>query len=121
MTDDIKSAALQHLYFRFLLDIGDSGTHNVLIREDYDSTGRLIAGIDLEERRGNRAKRCRLDHLFKTKRASKDKEIIYNPDVSKIISLSYRQLDQHILDSLRAVGIQLEELRENMALWDGLN
>jgi len=34
LTDDIKSAALQHLYFRFLLGIGDSGTHNVLVRED---------------------------------------------------------------------------------------
>ena len=56
LTDDIKSATLQHLYLRFLLDIGDSGTHNVLIREDYDSTGRLIAGIDLEERRGIKEK-----------------------------------------------------------------
>ena len=35
LTQDIKLAALQHLYLRFLLDIGDSGTHNVLIREDY--------------------------------------------------------------------------------------
>jgi hypothetical protein len=27
LTDDVKLAALQHLYLRFLLDIGDSGTH----------------------------------------------------------------------------------------------
>ncbi len=32
------------------LDIGDSGTHNILIREDHGATGRLVAGIDLEEK-----------------------------------------------------------------------
>jgi hypothetical protein len=31
LTDEIKLASLQHLYLRFLLDIGDSGTHNILI------------------------------------------------------------------------------------------
>ena len=65
LTDDIKLAALQHLYLRFLLDLGDSGTHNILIREDYDNTGRLVAGIDLEEKRGNKVKNSRLDISFK--------------------------------------------------------
>jgi len=31
LTEGIKLAAMQHLYLRFLLDIGDSGTHNILI------------------------------------------------------------------------------------------
>ena len=121
LTDEIKSAALQHLYLRFLLDIGDSGTHNVLIREDHDSTGRLIAGVDLEERRGIIEKERRLDHLFKEKKAPKNKKIIYNSDVCKIKSLSYSQLDQHTLDRLSAVGIDLKRLKENMALWEKLN
>ena len=56
LTDEIKLAALQHLYLRFLLDIGDAGTNNVLIREDIDKTNRLIAGIDLED---NISKKCR--------------------------------------------------------------
>ena len=121
LSDDIKSAALQHLYLRFLLDIGDSGTHNVLIREDYDSTGRLIAGVDLEERRGITEKERRLDHLFKEKKAPEIKEKNYNSDVCKIKSLSYSQLDQHTLDRLSAVGIDLKRLKENMELWEKLN
>ncbi len=83
LTDEIKSASLQHLYLRFLLDIGDSGTHNVLIREDYDSTGRLIAGIDLEERRGIKVKESRLDHLFK-KTPSKKQKVFMNQMFAKL-------------------------------------
>ena len=64
MTDEIKLASLQHLYLRFLFDIGDSGTHNILIRKDYEHTGRLIAGIDLEEKRGIKVKESQLAHLF---------------------------------------------------------
>ena len=116
LTDDIKLAALQHLYFRFLLDIGDSGTHNVLVRDDYVSTGRLIAGIDLEEKRIIRAKKHRLDHLFK-KAPSKNQVYLYQSDVRKIKSLSYRQLDQHTIDRLHTVGIDLERLKVNMARW----
>jgi hypothetical protein len=120
LTDDIKSAALQHLYLRFLLDIGDSGTHNVLVREDYGNTGRLITGIDLEETRAIKKKKSRLDHFFK-KAPSKKQNCLYQSDVCKIKSLSYSQLDQHTLDRLRAVGIDLERLKENMELWERLN
>jgi hypothetical protein len=121
LTDKIKMASLQHLYFRFLLGIGDSGTHNILIREDHDKTGRLVAGIDLEERRGNREKKRRLDHLFKTKKASKEKERIYYSDINRIRSLHYHQLSQNIIGSLDAVGINLEHLKTNMELWNRLD
>ena len=120
LTDEIKSATLQHLYLRFLLDIGDSGTYNVLIREDYDSTGRLIAGVDLEERRAIKEKERRLDHLFK-KAPSKKQIGLYESDIYKIKSLSYSQLNQHSLDRLSAVGIDLKRLKENMELWEKLN
>ena len=119
LTAGIKSASLQHLYLRFLLDIGDSGPQNVLIRQDYDSTGRLIAGIDLEERRAIKEKESRLDHLFK-KAPSKRQKSLYESDVCKIKSLSYIQLDQNTLDRLSAVGIDLERLKENMELWERL-
>ncbi len=112
----IKLASLQHLYFRFLLDIGDSGTHNILIREDNGTTGRLIAGVDLEEKRTIRAKKFRLDHLFK-KAPSKRQVDLYQSDVFKIKSITYGQLDQQTIDSLDAVGIDLERLKVNMARW----
>jgi hypothetical protein len=120
LTADIKLAALQHLYLRFLLDIGDSGPQNILVREDYKSTGRLVAGIDLEERRGIKVKTSQLDHLFK-KAPSKLQQSIYASDVHKIESLSYSQLDQRTIDRLSAVGIDLKRLKENVELWERLN
>lgn len=119
LTDDIKWASLQHLYLRFLLDIGDSGTHNVLVRKDFDNTGRLVAGIDLEEKRGIKVKESRLDNLFK-KGASKRQLRIYETYIHKIKPLSYGEIDQHTSDRLSAVGIDLKRLKENMELWDRL-
>jgi hypothetical protein len=99
------------------LDIGDSGTHNVLIREDNPANGRFIAGIDLEERRANRVKESRLDHLFK-KPPSKRQISLYESEACKIRSFSDRQLDQHTVDGLIAVGIDLDRLKENMETWE---
>jgi len=119
LTAEIRSAALQHLYLRFLLDIGDSGTHNMLKREDHDSAGRLIAGIDLEETRGIKDKKRRLDHLF-NRGPSKKQVAVYESDVCKIKSLSYDQLDQYTLDSMKAVGIDFGRLKANAELWEKL-
>jgi hypothetical protein len=119
LTNEIKIATLQHLYLRFLLDIGDSGTHNVLIRKDRHSSGRLIAGIDLDERRGIKEKERRLDYLFK-KAASKKQASLYHSDVCKIKSLAYSQFDHHTLDRLSAVGIDLKRLKWNTELWERL-
>ena len=117
----IKLASLQHLYFRFLLDIGDSGTHNILMREeDRGASGILIAGIDLEERRTIRAKAFRLDHLFK-KPPSKKQVQLYQPTVCKIKSLSYGRLDQTTIDHLHTAEIDLKRLKENMELWNRFN
>jgi len=119
VTDDIKLSALQHLYLRYLLDIGDSGTHNILIRQDSNRTGRLVAGIDLEEQRKRAEKNTRLDHLFK-KGPSKKQEQLYKPHVGQIIQLHDGQLDQCIIDQLSAVGIDLKRLRTNMEIWEAL-
>jgi hypothetical protein len=119
LTDDIKSAALQHLYLRFILSIADSGTNNILIREDYDRTDRLIAGIDLEDTRGNIANNSRLSLLFS--KLYPKHSVLYRSDIGKIISLSYGQLDQHTTDRLCVVGIDLEQLKVKMGLWDSLN
>jgi hypothetical protein len=117
LTLEIKLAALQHLYLRFLLDIGDSGTHNVLIREDNPASGRLIAGIDLEERRAIKGQQSRLAHLFK-KPPSKRQLFLYESETCKIRSFSNRRLDRHTLDGLRAGGIDLDRLKENMKTWE---
>lgn len=119
LTADIKLATLQHLYLRFLLDIGDSGTHNVLIREDNPVSGRLIAGIDLEERRAIKEQQSQLEHLFK-KPPSKRQISLYESEPCKIRSFSNRRLDQHTVDGLIAVGIDLERLKENMETWERL-
>jgi hypothetical protein len=123
LTVDVKLATLQHLYLRFLLDIGDSGTYNVLIREDNDSSGRLIAGIDLEEEitdnvkvRRSKEKNRRLNLLF-SKGPFLKHISLYQSDISKIMLLSYSQLDQLTSDKLSAVGIDLERLKWNMELW----
>jgi|GEM_PF-4099280 len=115
-TEDIKMATSQHLYFRYLLDIGDSGSHNVLVREDRHRTERLIAGIDLEERRGIKDNQSRLDRLFK-KGASKDQVILYEAALDQIRTLSNIHLDNGTLRKLAAVGIDLERLESNIATW----
>jgi hypothetical protein len=120
LTAKIKSATLQHLYLRYLLDIGDSGTHHVLLRQDNPNTGRLIAGIDLEERRLAKDKNSRLAHLFK-KGPSKKQTILYEPIINKVVSLSYSKLNQPTLASLDAVGIDLEKLKWNIERWSKLN
>lgn len=115
----LKLAALQHLYLRFLFDIGDSGTHNVLMREDHGATGRLIAGIDLEEMRTNKDKDSRLTHLF-TNAFSEKKRSLYEKEVRNIQSITYTQIDQHMLEKMNAVGIDMMMLKENMELWERL-
>ena len=59
-------------------------------------------------------------HLFK-KPPSKKQIRLYESDVCKIKSFSDRHLDQHTSDRLRAVGVDLERLNENMKLWERLN
>jgi hypothetical protein len=116
-TYDIKMATLQHLYLRYLLDIGDFGSHNVLVREAPHRGERLIAGIDLEERRGIKQNQSRLQRLFKKGIYSKDRIALYGSDVDNIRTLSSTQLDDGTLGRLQAVGIDLERLKENITSW----
>jgi hypothetical protein len=118
LTAEVKQAALQHLYFRYLLGIGDSGTHNILVRQDTAASRRLIAGIDLEERRKvHRAKR-RLDHLFK-KPGSRRQVLLYGSDVCRIKQLS--GLSPVTLAALSTIGVDVERLVENMQAWHRLD
>jgi hypothetical protein len=58
-------ASLQHLYFRYLLNIGDSGTHNILARPGALADGPRIAGIDFDEQRRGPGRRTALGQFFK--------------------------------------------------------
>lgn len=62
----VAIASLQHLYLRYLFNVGDSGTHNILIREDRATNGRPIAGIDFDALRRDEEPRTHWDCLFKT-------------------------------------------------------
>ena len=118
LTDEIKVACLQHLYLRFLLDIGDSGTHNILIRKDGENGGRLIAGIDLEEKRKIAEKTRPLDYLFN--KLSRKQATIYESYLGKIESLKYSQIDKKAKNELSAIGIDLEGLKRNIKLWESI-
>ena len=83
-TTDIPhgQACLQHFYLRYLLNIGDSGTWNILLRRD-ETPG--ICGIDLEEIRSNNAKKCndRLSMLFS--KISKQQRRLYTPYLDQLV------------------------------------
>ena len=81
LSSDVKIAVLQHLYFRYLLNIGDSGDHNILLRED--SSDKLIAGIDMEDIRTKDQGNSKLSYLFK-KIPSKKQINLYSEYISKI-------------------------------------
>ena len=125
LTDEIKLAALQHLYLRFLLDIGDAGTNNVLIRQDPYRNERLIAGIDLEDNISDNVKdrrsKAKSQHLaLLLSKPSKKHFRIYGSDTTKIQSFSYHEIDRPTLNQLSAVGIDLKRIKENMELWNRL-
>jgi hypothetical protein len=121
LTNDIKLASIQNLYLRFVLGIGDGGTVNILIREDSDRSGRLISGIDLEDRdkRIFKEEDSRLVLLFC--RLYNKHVTLYESYIHKIKLLSYGQLNQHTIDRLLAVGIKLDRLKVNMARWSQLD
>jgi hypothetical protein len=75
-------ASLQHLYLRHLFNVGDSGTHNILVREDYPASGRLVAGIDCDEHRRPGQGRTAFACLFKQDQPYL--HAVYDDDLSRI-------------------------------------
>ena len=67
-----------------MLNIRDSGCHNILLRED--GSNKLIAGIDLEEQRGSDKGATKLSYLFR-KNPSKKERRLYTPHLDKIVVL----------------------------------
>ena len=97
---------LQHLYTIFLLDIGDFGTHNMLLCK---RGTRLLAGIDVEERRSAPRKDDIFSRLFKTG-SSKIQRTLYGPHLRAITLLDTSKVSKnHFLE----MGGDFERLREN--------
>ena len=102
ISSDLKIAILQHLYFRYLLNIGDSGDHNILIRED--SSDKLIAGIDMEDNRTKDQGNSKLSYLFK-KLPSKKQIKLYSECIDKIKIFSKECFTENIIIKLKKINI----------------
>ena len=74
--DDMCQACIQHFYLRYLLNIGDSGTWNILVRRDGT---RGICGIDFEEIRSNTHQSSRDPLTLLLSKVSKRQRELYGP------------------------------------------
>jgi hypothetical protein len=106
LDEDTAVASLQHLYARFVLNVGDSGTHNILVREDRPRTGRPIAGIDFDEHRRAKPGRTLWDCLCKADYSYLDE--VYGELVPRVVVL------QGLDPELRA---RIEEVNAVCAPW----
>ena len=64
LTPQLVDEVLQHLYLRFLLNVGDSGPHNMLYCDDLSSEF-VVQGIDFDESCMQNLKLDRISCLFK--------------------------------------------------------
>jgi hypothetical protein len=108
-TKDIKLATLQHLYFRYLFNIGDSGTQNVLYREDGNI--KLVAGIDMEEIRGKDQGNTKLEYLFNSR--YNKKVALFKDIIDNVVTLTFEELDT-IKDDLGELCIDYEDIRKKI-------
>ena len=115
-TGDIKTATLQHLYFRYLLDIGDSGPQNVLYRED--NSKQLVAGIDMEEIRGKDQGATQLEYLFNSR--YNKKVALFSDSIETIKKISYEKIKKYS-GMFKELGIDIENIRKKMDKLDSSN
>lgn len=100
----VAVASLQHLYLRHLFNVGDSGTHNILLREDRATSGRLIAGIDFDEHRRDGAGATVWDCLFKKGHAYL--ETLYGALLGRVVQA------EGLGPAVRAAAEELNQLGE---------
>jgi hypothetical protein len=79
---EIYQACLQHFYLRYILNIGDSGTWNILVRRDGIKG---ICGIDFEELRPEKAKKINDPLVMIMSKVSKQQREIYGSYINDII------------------------------------
>lgn len=104
LEEQVAVATLQHLYLRFLLRIGDSGSHNILVRER--GSGPVIAGIDFDDHRNDRTPRTIWECLFKGGPSSRER--LYGRYLERVVPV----------EAVPAtVAAALEELNALCAAW----
>ena len=108
-TSDIKQATLQHLYFRYLLNIGDSGTQNILYRED--NSNQLVVGIDMEEIRGKDQGKTQLEYLFNSK--YNKKIALFRDSIDMVSTIDFTKLEKH-RKSLMEIGIDINDIKKKI-------
>ena len=54
VSDDVRVAALQHLYARYVIGVGDTGLYNVLVPDGGGAgDGAVVVGVDFDDVRGD--------------------------------------------------------------------
>lgn len=115
ISNEIKIACLQHLYIRYLLGVGDSGTHNILLRKD--ESDNLVVGNDMEEIRMNKNPKNKLQCLFRIVYAKH--KIIYSQYIEKIkVFDDDYDFSDEIQKRFEAIGIEISEIRDNITRWN---
>ncbi|UJR35062.1 hypothetical protein I4U23_027838 [Adineta vaga] len=79
---EILPACLQHMYLRYLVNIGDSGTWNILVRRD---NRKGICGIDFEEIRSEKEKKINDPLTMIMSKVSKQQRRLYEKYASEIV------------------------------------
>ncbi len=111
-TDDVKIASLQHLYIRFILNIGDSGTHNILLR--MDKSKKIIVGNDFDEISNNNNNTI-LNCLWKLK-PSKLQVNIYT-DFTKYIT-RFNKLSDSLIELLKYYDMNYIDINNRINLFN---
>jgi hypothetical protein len=114
MNSEVIKSVLQHLYFRFLLQIGDSGTHNILLREDSNINEALICGIDLEEEKNGKIRLTKIENLFK--QPSNFRKQFYKEYLDKI-KIFENNLSEELKEELMKLKIDSNIIEQNIKNW----
>ncbi len=109
----ICQACVQHFYLRYLLNIGDSGTWNILVRRD-DIKG--ICGIDFEEIRAEKTKKTNDPLTMIMSKVSKRQKDLYGSYTNGITIFENKiDLDDDLAKTLStSFKINIEKMNERI-------
>ena len=112
-SEEIYRATIQHFYLRYLLNIGDSGTWNILVRRD-EHQG--ICGIDFEEIRSEKAKKITDPLLMIMSKVSKQQRQIYQSYTNQIEIFSNGiDLSSELAETLsKSLKIDVEKMNKRI-------